>query len=175
MDATETRPSQCGMAPGVLTHPWPPALSQQVQRMAYSRVHHSIIDDKRFEHVYPDDAALAAWLRLLIVADGTYPAPAPLPIGLKRRALAVLLDAGLIERVGPMHYRVHGLASERQMRSQSGRNAAAVRWHSEGNARREEQSKEEQSTTRAKREPKNGSSSMEEAFQRIGMPVEKPS
>lgn len=113
--------------------------------MAYSRVYHSIVDDPRFDLVYSNDPALAAWLRLLLVADAMYPAPAPLPRTVRAKALDVLVTAGLVELVGSEHYRIHGLASERDKRSQSARNAAALRWHSEPHARRDETSKDEQS------------------------------
>ncbi len=117
--------------------------------MAYSRVYHSIVDDPRFLTIYPNDAALAAWLRLLMTADATFPAPAPLPRMLRQTALAALCDAGIIELVGATHYRVHGLASERDKRSQSARNAAAVRWQSEPHASKDEHRQDKTSTTRA--------------------------
>jgi hypothetical protein len=160
-----------GRAAGVLTHSGPPALSQQESRMAYSRVHHSIIDDPRFEHVYPNDAALAAWLRLLLVADATFPAPAPWPLGLRPKTLEILLESGLIERVGATHYRVHGLASEREKRSQSARNAAAVRWQSAAMPSKEEHRKEEQ-TRAQERAPKNGSPTIIDAYRKLDLPVD---
>jgi hypothetical protein len=42
----------------------------------YVRVYSRIIDDPKFETVYDDDARLACWLRLLILADATWPTPA---------------------------------------------------------------------------------------------------
>lgn len=118
---------------------------------AYSRIYHSIIDDERFVSIYPNDAALAAWLRLLMAADAMYPAPAPLPRLVRPKALALLVEAGVVELVGSEHYRIHGLASERAKRSQSARNAAALRWHSEGNARRDKTRQDETSTAGARR------------------------
>ncbi len=121
--------------------------------MKYVRVYYSIIDDERFEGVYDDDHALALWLRLLLIADATWPAPAHLPHGHRKAALRALADAGLVELLPGARYRVHGLDRERDMRTQSARNAAALRWQSErsqhANAevmpRRAETSRDEQS------------------------------
>ncbi len=131
--------------------------------MAYSRVYHSIVDDPRFESVYANDAALAAWLRLLLVADAMYPAPAPLPRTCRAKALDCLVTAGLVELVGTEHYRIHGLAAEREKRSLSARNAAALRWQSAGTARRDEHRRDETSTARARG---NG-------LEKIGTTIEK--
>jgi hypothetical protein len=103
-------------------------------RVPYARVYHSIIDDPKFATIYDNDRYLATWLRLLILAEQAYPGSALLPRGTSRASVQALSDAGLIDVGEHGRYRVHGLASEREMRSQSARNAAAVRWHSEGNA-----------------------------------------
>jgi hypothetical protein len=121
----------------------------------FSRVYHSIRDDTRLAAVYTDDAALATWLRLLIAADRAWPAPADIPRSVRRPALRKLVDAGVVELLPGDLYRFHGLDAEREMRSQSGRNAAALRWHSEGNAgadavamlEREEKRREEKERT----------------------------
>ena len=86
----------------------------------YVRVYYSVIDDPRFEHVYADDAALAAWLRMLLDADAMWPASASLPRGLTRRVLRVLCESGLIE-VSADRFRIHGLDAERQRRAEAGR------------------------------------------------------
>jgi hypothetical protein len=121
----------------------------------YSRIYHSIVDDPKFATIYGDDRKLATWLRLLICADQTYPASAPIPAGTNRSALAALVDVGLVDLGTASRYRIHGLASEREMRSESARNAAAVRWQSArrvptnatamlDETRRDETSKDEQ-------------------------------
>jgi hypothetical protein len=92
------------------------------------------VDDPKFANVYDDDAALATWLRLLIGADAMWPAPAHLPRKVKSRALDVLVKAGLVDLTTGDRYRIHGLEAERTRRSETGRNAAAVRWQSERNA-----------------------------------------
>jgi hypothetical protein len=86
----------------------------------YVRVYYSIIDDWRFAHVYSDDAALAAWLRMLLDADALWPASASLPKRLSARVLRILTDSGLIEVTGT-RFRVHGLDTERKRRSEVGR------------------------------------------------------
>ena len=99
------------------------------ERQPYSRVYWSIIDDPKFSAIYDDDHHLSAWLRLLLAADQSWPASAHIPAGCQRSSIAALVTAGLIDRAGS-RYRVHGLDAERAKRSESGRNAAALRWHS---------------------------------------------
>jgi hypothetical protein len=114
----------------------------------YSRVYHSIADDPMFAEVYRDREALGAWLQMLLVADAMYPTSAPLPRS--NRAVTSLIDAGLVILLPGNRYTIRGLKAERERRSASARNAAAVRWHSEGNAkampRRDETSKDKTST-----------------------------
>ena len=85
-----------------------------------------------FASVYDNDRALACWIRLLMLADAMWPASAPLPA--KTATVRQLIDAGLvIERPGG-RYTIRGLDKERQSRSDSARNAAAMRWQSASNA-----------------------------------------
>ena len=104
------------------------------EQQAYVRIYWSIIDDPKFVDVYDNDAALATWLRLLISADASWPASASIPAAARRVPLALLVGAGLVDLMQGGRYRIHGLDSERNARSASGRNAAAMRWHREGNA-----------------------------------------
>ncbi len=87
----------------------------------YSRVYHDAPIDPRFEGVWASDAALALWLRLLVVADGTWPAPAPIPRSAKASPLAKLVAAGLVDLVSGDLYRVHGMNAERTRRAASAR------------------------------------------------------
>jgi hypothetical protein len=109
----------------------------------YARVYHEIVDDPKFRKVYDDNDALATWLRMLLIADAMYPASAPMPP--ETPATTELLRAGLVKRRPGNRYIVTGLEREREMRSQYGRNAAAVRWHSGSNASKAEQSRAKQS------------------------------
>lgn len=95
----------------------------------YVRVYYRIVSDPKFADVYPDDRRLAAWLRLLIVADGTYPAPAPIPRRVNQAAFRHLVDLGIIDLVGADHYLIHGLQGERGRRSEQARQAAEKRWN----------------------------------------------
>jgi len=120
------------------------------ERAPYSRVYWTIVDDPKFAAIYDDDATLALWLRLLLQADATWPAAAPLPRSARSRPLGKLVDAGLVDRVGTDRYRIHGLeaergrrqsaasasASQRWTRSQSERNANASRTHPKSDASR---------------------------------------
>lgn len=113
----------------------------------YSRVYHGIVDDPMFDGIYADNDALAVWLRMLLVADAMYPTTAAMPR--RNRAVTSLVAAGLVlERPGN-RYTIRGLDAERERRSASARNAAAVRWQNVRNAnampRRDEHRKEETS------------------------------
>ena len=92
------------------------------ERAPYSRVYWTIIDDERFANVYKSDAALATWLRLLLIADQSWPASAHIPARSSRRAVRLLSAAGLIETIPGQLFRIHGLDAERERRS-----AAATR------------------------------------------------
>ncbi len=94
----------------------------------YVRVYYRIIDDPKFSNVYDDKSTLGWWLTLLLAADATYPAPANLPRRLPKRSLDTLVAAGLIVREGDDRYRVHGLKSERELRSEVGKAGANARW-----------------------------------------------
>jgi hypothetical protein len=100
----------------------------------YVKVYYRIADDPRFEHVFYDDAALALWLRLLLLADGTWPASAHIPASSKSRALKLLVDAGLVELVGNHRYRIHGMDAERSRTAEHAARASQARWS--GNAPR---------------------------------------
>jgi hypothetical protein len=94
----------------------------------YSRVYHDAQTDPRFETIWPDDAALALWLRLLIAADGTWPTPCPVPRTANEDALNALVAAGLVELLPGDLYRIHGLDAERTRRSEAGKRAIQARW-----------------------------------------------
>jgi len=114
------------------------------QRDPYVRVYYSIVDDERFENVYKDDRALATWLRLLISADASWPASAPIPRWCKTVSLQKLVSSGLVE-LATDHYRIHGLDRERdgkrQQAAAAGRSRARMgqrdtsgRWMGGGSA-----------------------------------------
>jgi hypothetical protein len=114
----------------------------------YSRVYWSVMDDEKFDGIREDVRHFGSWTILLIVADMAYPAPAFIPATVPKASVKALSACGLVDLLSGGRFRVHGLASEREMRSDSGRNAAAKRWHSNGNAdpmldetRRDKQSK----------------------------------
>jgi hypothetical protein len=94
----------------------------------YVRVYYRIIDDERFTTVFDDDHRLACWLRLLLIADGTYPAPAPIPAGVKRAALGHLVDVGLVELAPGGRFRIHGMEAERGSRAAKAAASAQARW-----------------------------------------------
>jgi hypothetical protein len=99
----------------------------------FVRVYHAdLIRD--YPDVWDDDAALAAWLRLLVAADGSWPAPAELPRSVKPRSLSALTDSGLLSLSGSHRFHIKGMDAERSQRQDAARNAAAKRWHSGSHA-----------------------------------------
>lgn len=128
----------------------------------YSRVYWSIVDDPEFSDVFGDDAALACWLRLLLIADQAWPSSAHLPRSARTRPLDRLMKAGLVIIASGGRFHIRGMDEERGKRQQSARNAAALRWHSDGSAepmpRREEHRRDEVSKDEKRREgtPSNG-------------------
>jgi hypothetical protein len=99
----------------------------------YVKVYYSIRTDPRFETIYGDDAALAAWLRLLMAADAIWPAPADIPKWVRQGPFRKLVEAGVVE-VSGQHYRIHGMDNERGRRSDRASNAAAARWAAAGSS-----------------------------------------
>ena len=114
----------------------------------YSRVYHTVMDDACFDGIREDMRLFGSWAMMLIVADQAYPAPAFVPPTVPPSALKRLVTAELVELLPGHRYRLRGQSKERAKRSQTGRNASAVRWQNERNARRDETRKDETSTTR---------------------------
>lgn len=101
----------------------------------YSRVYHEAVDDPKFRDVWGNDACLALWVRLLVMADEAWPASAALPRSTKRRALDVLVNVRLVLlHPDGDHYRIRGLDAERARRSQLAAHAAQSRWDADSNA-----------------------------------------
>ena len=100
----------------------------------YSRIYWCVMDDTKFDGIREDVRLFGSWSLMLVVADMAWPAPAFVPPAVPPRALASLVDCGLIDLLTGRRYRVHGLDAEREKRSQLARNAAAMRWHSGRNA-----------------------------------------
>jgi hypothetical protein len=94
----------------------------------YSRLYWRVKADQRFEHAYSCDPCWAAYTRLLIEAEASYPSPASLPRSLRAHAKAQLAADGIIELQPHDCYTVHGLANERERRSSSARQNAEARW-----------------------------------------------
>jgi hypothetical protein len=86
------------------------------ERASYSRVYWEIVDDPKFALIYDHDAHLAAWLRLLLIADQAHPASAHLPSSVRRSSIKALSEAELIDLLPGSRYRIHGLDAERQRR-----------------------------------------------------------
>jgi len=98
---------------------------------AYARLYHKFSGE--YPDIYADDRALAAWVRLLMLADATWPMRPPMPRSARPKVLALLVGAGLVILDGDT-YTVRGLDAERIRRRDAGRVGAAKRWESDGNA-----------------------------------------
>jgi hypothetical protein len=98
---------------------------------AYSRLYHRF--KREFPGIYADDAALASWIRLLMLADASWPMRPPLPRSVRATALRKLVEAGLVVVEGDS-YGIRGLDAERTRRRDAARTGAAKRWQSDGNA-----------------------------------------
>jgi hypothetical protein len=85
------------------------------ERAAYSRVYWSVVDDPKFATIFDSDPCLAAWLRLLLIADQAHPASGHLPSNVRRNAVIELERVGLIDLTGN-RFRIRGLDAERERR-----------------------------------------------------------
>jgi len=99
------------------------------ERAPYSRIYWTVRSDDRLATIYPDDRHLATWVRLLIAADMSWPAPADLPGSVRRASLAALEAAGVIELLPGGLFRFHGLDTERGRRAEAARLSAGHRTH----------------------------------------------
>lgn len=121
----------------------------------YARLYLCLVDDPKFAAIYDDDHHFAAWCRLLMIAEPSWPASAHLPARVRRASVVALVDAGLIDLQPAGRYRIHGLDAEREQRRQHAQAASNARWNAPSNARasggamlyREEPSTTEPSTT----------------------------
>lgn len=83
----------------------------------YSRIYWTVVEDPKFADVYDDDRRWAAYTRLLMAAEATYPSPAPLPRWLADDVMEALVEARIIEVLRGTSYRVVGLRTEREGRA----------------------------------------------------------
>ncbi len=91
------------------------------ERAPYSRVYWAIVDDPKFASIYDNNDHLATWLRLLMQADGQWPASCPVPASARKASVTALADAGLIDFVSGGRFRIHGLDAERGRRRDAAR------------------------------------------------------
>lgn len=112
----------------------------------YVRVYFSIVDDERFVGVVDDVATLGTWLRLLMTADAVWPASADLPRWVKSKPFQTLVAAGVVEERPGGRFRIHGLDSERSMRSEAGRVGGLASGRSRGGSTTVEPTSNERST-----------------------------
>lgn len=95
------------------------------QANPYVKVYYSIAADPKFRGMKLD--VKGAWLDLLILADSTYPVPAPLPRWLSRRHQDELVERGLVDLHDEERFTIHGLAAEREKRASVARAGGVAR------------------------------------------------
>jgi hypothetical protein len=87
----------------------------------YVRVYQSVIDDPKFDGIYDDDRHFAAWVRLLMAADATWPASCQLPASARKSSVKALVEAGIVDLRPGNRFRIRGLDAERERRAEAGR------------------------------------------------------
>jgi hypothetical protein len=100
---------------------------------AYARLYHKFAGE--YPQIYADDHCFATWIRLLMLADATWPMRPPMPRSVRPRVLDLLTEVGLVIIDGDS-YTIRGLDPERSRRQSAGRKGAVTRWDSEGSADR---------------------------------------
>ena len=94
----------------------------------YTKLYHVLKDE--YPSVWASDARLAAFVRLLVIADKWWPQRAP--VGRRSAAYRALVSCGLVLEDGDGDsYSILGLDKDRTGRSHHGKHAALARW---GNA-----------------------------------------
>ena len=97
-------------------------------RARYTPLPHALLDDPLFTEVYASDALLAAYIRLRMHADQTWPASAPIPRSIRRAALERLVESGLVVVQPGDRYKmpdVDELRVQQQARASAGGQARA--------------------------------------------------
>src|SRR3990172_6556006 len=95
------------------------------ERQPYSRVYWAIRHDPKLQGIYSNDRHLATWLRLLIAADATWPAPADIPANARPPSVAALPTCGLVDLLGDGLCTIHGLDAERGRRREAASRGAS--------------------------------------------------
>ncbi len=101
---------------------------------AYARLYLRLRDDEKFAEVFSNDHHFAAYCRLLMNAEASWPASAHIPYGVRRSSIDKLVAVHLVD-LRPGHlYRITGLDAERERRSAKATKASNARWSATGNA-----------------------------------------
>lgn len=138
----------------------------------YSRIYWEIMDDEKFDGIREDARTFGSWALLLVVADMAWPVPAFVPPTVPRKSVQILASRGLVDILAGGRFRIHGMAKERDMRTQSARSAAAVRWHGNGNA--ESMPRQDKTRQDEKRQDETTRGASDEAFETLGKIVLTP-
>ena len=99
----------------------------------FARVYY---DDMVRDHpdVWRDNELLSTWLRMLVACEKSWPSLAEIPRSARPRAVARLVEFGMVTVTDQHHFGLRGFTSDRAARQDTARTAAAKRWHSESNA-----------------------------------------
>ena len=89
-----------------------------------------------FPAVWDDDKMLAAFLRLLVVADKFWPSPGELPRAVRVRELTALIRLGLVKQMPQHRFRMPPLDAKRERQRSAAQTGAHARWNAPRNADR---------------------------------------
>lgn len=96
----------------------------------FARVYY--VDLQRdYPGIYRDNEALSTYVRMLSLADATWPVTPDVPRSEKAIHVKKLVDASLVTLIPPYGFAIKGFDAERNARSNAASNAARTRW---GNA-----------------------------------------
>lgn len=116
----------------------------------YVRVYYRVLNDDKFKPLTA--AAWGHWVRLLVIADGMFPASAPLPRWVEDAPLHELVERRIVDLEGD-YFRIHGMEPERSRRADSATFAADVKHHGLPEAERRRSARSALASDRMRAQP----------------------
>jgi hypothetical protein len=95
----------------------------------FARIYYADLQ-RDYPDIWFDHGALGAWVRLLAIADQSWPVPGELPSSVRKADVKRLADASLIVLEGHGRYRIKGYEKERVARQEHASAAAQGKYGS---------------------------------------------